>query len=352
MSDLPTVEGGLLDIRGEVCPTSLIRVKKATEELQEGQTITVLTDHLPVVEETVPMFAQRHGLELDVHNHADYPMPQWRLVLRRLRREDPQAPLLRMAHLTKTFAYQGQSHTALDDFTLDLQRGEFLCIVGPSGCGKSTLLRLIAGFERPTSGLLSGHEKGSLPNTVMLFQDLALFPWLTAVQNAAFGLRYHKISNRAREELAMDYLQRVGLGGFEHHRIHQLSGGMRQRVALARALVLDPELLLMDEPFAALDALTKQTLYDDLLGLTRQTDKTVIFITHDVREAVWLADRILVMEPGGKLRATFDLGKTAPRPIGTPESDHWVHQVLPELMEAARVPRPHLPTEAKRGATR
>lgn len=339
----------VLDIRGEVCPTSLVRVKKATEAMEEGGVMVVLTDHLPVVEETVPFFAERHGLTVELQSHVHHPKEEWKLVLRRVKAEGPETPVLRLQNLSKHFTFGGATHTALNNFSLDLKKGEFLVLLGPSGCGKSTLLNLIAGFEKPDAGTLCGPGGGPLPNTVMLFQELGLFPWLSAIDNVAFGLRYHPISKRARLELAQDFLGRVGLSGFENHPIHHLSGGMRQRVALARALVLDPELLLMDEPFAALDALTKQALYDDLLNLTRQTEKAVVFITHDVREAVWLADRILVMRPGGDLQASFDLGRNAPRPIGTDESDHWTHQVLPELTKAANTPRA-FPAQAVRAA--
>lgn len=330
----------VLDIRGEVCPASLVRVKKACESLEEGQKMRVFTDHLPVVEETLPHFAERNGLKVHLLNYQKSPREEWELVIHRVKLDERTEPIINVDGVSKKFAFKGEPFKALDHISLKIHEGEFICLLGPSGCGKSTLLNMLAEFNWPDEGSITGKAGGPLPQRIMIFQELALFPWLNALENVSFGLRYRTMSERARKELAYDYLARVGLKGYEKYRIHHLSGGMRQRVALARALILDPDVLLMDEPFAALDALTKQNLYNDLLSLTGQTGKAVVFITHDVREAVWLADKILVMQPGGKIRAQFDLGKTAPRPIGTDLSDRWIASILPELQAAAEIPKP------------
>ena len=188
--------------------------------------------------------------------------------------------------------------TALEDITLDVRFGEFLALVGPSGCGKSTLLDLLGGLTTPTSGriLLDGRPiEGPARDRGIVFQQYALFPWRTAAQNVEFGLDIAGLKARQRREIARHYLDLVGLTAFADRYPHELSGGMKQRVAIARSLAYDPEVLLMDEPFAALDAQTRETLQGELLRIWRATGKTIIFITHGIDEAVVLGQRVAVM---------------------------------------------------------
>ncbi|MBR1268670.1 ABC transporter ATP-binding protein [Bradyrhizobium sp. AUGA SZCCT0222] len=188
--------------------------------------------------------------------------------------------------------------TALEDITLDVRPGEFLALVGPSGCGKSTLLDLLGGLTAPTSGriLLDGRAiQGPARDRGIVFQQYALFPWRTAVQNVEFGLDIAGFKARERRERALHYLELVGLSAFAERYPHELSGGMKQRVAIARSLAYDPEVLLMDEPFAALDAQTRETLQGELLRIWRTMGKTILFITHGIDEAVVLGQRVAVM---------------------------------------------------------
>jgi ABC-type nitrate/sulfonate/bicarbonate transport system, ATPase component len=190
--------------------------------------------------------------------------------------------------------------TALEDITLDVRFGEFLALVGPSGCGKSTLLDLLGGLTTPTSGriLLDGRPiEGPARDRGIVFQQYALFPWRTAAQNVEFGLDIAGLKARQRREIARHYLDLVGLTAFADRYPHELSGGMKQRVAIARSLAYDPEVLLMDEPFAALDAQTRETMQGELLRIWRATGKTIIFITHGIDEAVVLGQRVAVMTP-------------------------------------------------------
>ena len=221
----------------------------------------------------------------------------------------------------KTFTVKdGATFTALEDITLEVKTGEFMVIVGPSGCGKSTLLDLLGGLSQPTSGrlLLDGTPiVGPGLDRGIVFQQYALFPWRTALGNVEFGLETKGVSARERREIARDYLSLVGLSGFEDRHPHELSGGMKQRVAIARSLAYDPEVLMMDEPFAALDAQTRETLQSELLGIWARSKKTIIFITHGIDEAVYLGQRVAVMtsRPGrikkvievpGELRARHE----------------------------------------------
>ncbi len=180
---------------------------------------------------------------------------------------------------------------ALDDVGIDVARGEFLCLIGASGCGKSTLLNLVAGLDRPTAGSVTV----TVERPTLLFQEAALFPWLTARGNVEVALKLRKVPRRQRRAEAERLLATVRLQGFEHRRPHELSGGMRQRVALARALAQQPQLLLMDEPFGALDAMTRDVLHDELERLWQETGLTVVFVTHNVREAVRLGDRVALL---------------------------------------------------------
>ncbi|MGA7909561.1 MAG: ABC transporter ATP-binding protein [Candidatus Sulfotelmatobacter sp.] len=210
----------------------------------------------------------------------------------------------------------GERLLALDHINLDVAAGEFLCIVGPSGCGKSTLLHLIAGLHQPTSGqiLVDGKPvQGPGTDRILIFQDLGLFPWLTVGENVEFGMKMKGIRKADREEKTRYYLRLVHLAQFKDSYTHQLSGGMRQRVALARALATEPDVLLMDEPFASLDAQTRDLLHDELERIWAETGRTIIFVTHNVREAVRLADRVtlLTFRPG---RVKRELPVELPRP--------------------------------------
>ncbi|MFZ5816387.1 MAG: ABC transporter ATP-binding protein [Bacillota bacterium] len=195
----------------------------------------------------------------------------------------------------------------LNAIHLGVGRGEFAAIVGPSGCGKSTLLRMAAGLEQPDTGLVLHQGRpveGPDPSRMMIFQEHALYPWRTVAENVGFGLELSGTSRAERAERVADVLKRVGLAGFERYYPHQLSGGMRQRAAIARALVVDPEVLLLDEPYGALDAMTRLTMQDELLRLWQGSGKTVLLITHDIEEALYLADRVFVMShrPGRVIR--------------------------------------------------
>jgi len=201
--------------------------------------------------------------------------------------------------------------SALQDIHLDVRQGEFMVIVGPSGCGKSTLLDLLAGLSKPSSGriLLDGKPiEGPNLDRGIVFQQYALFPWKTALANVEFGLEAKGIGRRQRRKIAKEFLELVGLAGFENRYPHELSGGMRQRVAIARSLAYDPDVLLMDEPFAVLDAQTRETLQSELLRIWEATGKTVIFITHGIDEAVYLGQRVAVMTSRpGRIKRIVDI---------------------------------------------
>ncbi|WP_262027910.1 ABC transporter ATP-binding protein [Microvirga sp. Mcv34] len=213
---------------------------------------------------------------------------------------------------------------ALDNVSLTIADGEFVCLVGPSGCGKSTLLDIIAGLTKPDSGHVLADGKtveGPGRERLVMFQESALFPWLDAFGNVMFGLKLRPdLTNAQRKEIAHHFLSLVGLSKFEHAQVHELSGGMKQRVALARALAPDPQVLLMDEPFGALDAMTRDQLYDDIQQIWMESRKTIVFVTHNVREAVCLGDRVVLMSPSpGRIQQIFDIPLPRPRDINSPE---------------------------------
>jgi len=221
--------------------------------------------------------------------------------------------------VTKSYNIRGKKLVVLDDINLDIKEGEFLCIVGPSGCGKTTLLNIIAGLEWGYSGHVL-HKGKPLditgPDRLMIFQDLALFPWLTVEKNVEFGLKLKKVPHNKRRSLTMKYIKMVNLQNFKDCYIHELSGGMKQRVALARAFAMNPEILLMDEPFTALDAQTRDNLHDELQRIWKETGKTIIFVTHNVREAVCLGDRVVVFSSQpARIKATFKINLPRPRHI-------------------------------------
>jgi len=230
-------------------------------------------------------------------------------------------------------AYEGSRRVAaLENIDVTIESGEFVCIIGPSGCGKSTLLSIIAGLEQPTSGAVVA--SGS---RILMFQDGALFPWLSVRENVEFGLRFlDDMSADERRQRAMQLLKLVHLDGFADARIHELSGGMRQRVSLARAIAVDPAVLLLDEPFGALDAMTRSILHTELQEIWAQTKKTIVFVTHNVREAVVLGDRVLVMSPRpGRIVAEHRIDLPRPRVIDSPPVSALARAIGEEVMAHA-----------------
>src|SRR3954468_22092958 len=238
--------------------------------------------------------------------------------------------------VSKTFREGVVETHALDNVSLDVDEGEFVCLVGPSGCGKSTLLNMIAGLDRPDEGSIMADgrmvtEPGR--DRMMMFQESALFPWLDVLGNVLFGLKLKpNLTNKERVEVAKFYLQLVGLERYTHSNIHELSGGMRQRVALARSLAPNPRVLLMDEPFAALDAMTREQLYGDLQEIWQQRKKTIVFVTHNVREAVCLGDRVVLFSPHpGRVREEFRIDLPRPRDFNSMEVAQYSSRITSAL---------------------
>ncbi|WP_019178575.1 ABC transporter ATP-binding protein [Methanomassiliicoccus luminyensis] len=243
--------------------------------------------------------------------------------------------ILTIDNLDKTFPRDGKDMLVLDDFSMDVKEGEFVCILGPSGSGKTTILRLIAGLQAPTSGSMKlrgkeitepGSDRG------MVFQEFALFPWRSVKRNVEFGLEIRGMPAEERTRISKHYIDLVGLTGFENSHPNQLSGGMKQRVGIARALASDPAILLMDEPFGALDAQTRNFMQKELLRIWQETKKTVIFVTHSVDEAVYLADRIVVLtNRPGKVKSVYSIDLSRPRDRSSPEFIELRKTVLDEL---------------------
>ncbi len=232
---------------------------------------------------------------------------------------------LTISMLTKGFSVQGRNLIALKDINLSVTKGEFITIIGPSGCGKSTLLRCVAGFERPTTGFVHVEEQEvNRPgiDRMMVFQGLdQLFPWLTALENVAFALRVTRTTRSVAQSrtLAQEYINLVGLKGYEDFYSHQLSGGMKQRVAIARALSVQPKILLMDEPFGSLDAFTRKALQEELALIWQKTGVTVLFVTHNIEEAIAQGDRIVAMSPQpGRILSVIE--NPLPRPRSSESS--------------------------------
>lgn len=236
---------------------------------------------------------------------------------------DSSQPIIDVRSVTKSFDVAGQPIIALKDASLTIRKGEFITLIGASGCGKSTLLRIIAGFEQPTAGeaLMWGMPiNGPAPLRGMVFQDYALFPWLTVRDNISFGPTSQGWPKPKIRETADRFIEMVGLQRFADAYPHQLSGGMRQRVAIARVLANEAEVVLMDEPFGALDAMTRERLQEELLEIWRATKLTVVFVTHSVEEAIMLADRVVVMTPGpGRIESDSLLDLPRPRDLTSPE---------------------------------
>ena len=250
----------------------------------------------------------------------------------------PRAAKLRLANVSKTFQNGTQTIEALAPLNLEVQEGEYVVFFGPSGCGKSTLLNLIAGFEAPSTGEITLEGKPiTRPgrDRLMMFQEHALFPWLSVIKNVMYGLKNEpqfRFRPRKQREAARSWLRMVHLEEFETALIHELSGGMKQRVALARALAPDPKVLLIDEPFPALDALVRGKLYGDLQDILTRTGKTIISVTHDAREAACLGDRVVVFTPRpGRIKKEIHVGLARPRDINDPKVAEHAGRIMAEL---------------------
>ena len=241
-------------------------------------------------------------------------------------------PAISLRGVSKAFGHGGDAVVALDRVSLEVQKGEMLCVVGASGCGKSTMLNLIAGLDRPTVG-----DVGIQGRPTLMFQEAALFPWLTAADNIAMALRLKGVPRKERAARVEELLERVHLGGHGKQRPHELSGGMRQRVAMARALAQEADVLLMDEPFGALDAMTRDLLHDELERIWVSTGLTVVFVTHNVREACRLGDRIVLLTSRpGRVAAEFPVDLPRPRRIDSAEVATFASGITDRLREEVR----------------
>ena len=249
------------------------------------------------------------------------------------------AAKIRLRHLGKRFRTRAGSFAAIEDISVDIAAGSFFVIVGPSGCGKTTLLRIIAGLEQPSAGSVEVLQRDrTRPVNAMIFQGDSIFPWMTVWHNAAYGLALRGVAKAEIREVVGHYLDRTGLTRFAGAYPHQLSGGMKQRVAIARAFANDPEILLMDEPFSALDEQNKTLLQQELLRIWEEHKKTVVFITHSVDEAVTLGDRIMIMtaQPG-RAKAMIDVPFARPRNVldlrADPRYGALIHRIWGDLRE-------------------
>jgi NitT/TauT family transport system ATP-binding protein len=246
---------------------------------------------------------------------------------------------LQVRNLSKKFKSTGSNNAeyviAIENIDLTISDGEFVSIVGPSGCGKSTLLNILAGLDKPTEGeiILNGHEiDGTGPDRIMVFQENALFPWLKVIENVEFGLKIAGLQKDKRRQIALAYLETMQLTKFADSYVYQLSGGMKQRVALARALVLDPEILLMDEPFASLDSQTRDLLSVELQLIWSRTRKNIIFVTHNIMESVCLGDKVFVFTSRpGKIKREITINHRRPRLTEDDELKPFYRELLGEL---------------------
>ena len=245
--------------------------------------------------------------------------------------------MIQIRGVYKDFAVDGAKVTALNPTDLDVRRGEFVSVIGPSGCGKSTLLRIVAGLETASGGSIEMSDARSNKQRVgFVFQEPVLLPWLTALENIRFPLDTAGVARREADNVAARLLKLVGLSGFENALPRALSGGMRQRVSIARALSYDPLLLLMDEPFGALDLITRDRLNDELLSIWADTQKTVLFVTHSVEEAAYLSDRVIVMSPRpGSIKSVYEVDLARPRGEAT-KLDPAFHHLMANLRRDLR----------------
>ena len=252
------------------------------------------------------------------------------------------APAIDLRGVTKRFTTPtGSLYTALRDLDLQVAPGEFCAIVGPTGCGKSTTLTLVSGLERPSLGSVTVHGKevsGITPGVAFMFQTDAVLPWKTVLDNVALGPRFRGTAKSQAHIAARDWLRRVGLAGFEDRFPHQLSGGMRKRVALAQSLINEPRILLMDEPFSALDVQTRAIMSNELLQLWDLTRPAVVFVTHDLEEAIALADKVVVLTagPGGTVKASFDIDLPRPRLVQEIRFEQHFVDLYHQIWEALR----------------
>lgn len=231
--------------------------------------------------------------------------------------------------------FENSEKATLNEIDLEIESGEFVCIVGASGCGKSTLLNLVAGLEKPTGGkiLLDGEEvSGPGADRTVMFQEHGLFPWLNVIENVKFGMKLAGVPKEEQERKAMHYLEMVHLQDYKDYPIHQVSGGMRQRTALARALTMDSKVLLMDEPFSALDKQTSNRLREELQRIWMETKKTILFITHSVEEAVYLGDRVVALSPDtGRIASIITIDIPRPRHVYSPEFVELRHKIMEQV---------------------
>ncbi|MEQ8196963.1 MAG: ABC transporter ATP-binding protein [Clostridiaceae bacterium] len=244
---------------------------------------------------------------------------------------------LKIESVSKKFISKNKETHTLQDINLSFNKGEFICLLGPSGCGKSTLLNIISGLEKPTEGKVFLNDKEVTDvgvDRAVMFQESALFPWLKVIDNVEFGMKIAGVPRKERREKALKYIKMVHLSKFQNSYIHELSGGMRQRVALARALTLDSQVLLMDEPFSALDSQTKTILRLELQKIWWETKKTIVFVTHNVEEAVLLGDRVIVMGANpGKVMKDFRIQLGRPREEGSMDVAKTVGEIMSVLKE-------------------
>ncbi len=246
-------------------------------------------------------------------------------------------------NLNKTFYANNAKVSALQNINISIREGEFFCIVGPSGCGKTTLLRILAGLETATNGevrIMSNDP--NRPTNSMVFQEQSVFPWLTVLENVAYGLKLRKIPPKIRNEIASNFIHMIGLTKFKHAYPHQLSGGMKQRVSVARAFANDPEILLMDEPFGALDEQNRMILQQELLKIWETNNKTTIFITHSIDEALCLGDRVMIMTAHpGRVKSVVSIDLSRPRQLSDirmlPHYNELFQAIWNSLREEVRV---------------
>ncbi len=246
--------------------------------------------------------------------------------------------IISVNNVSVLYTSKNQKTKALEDVTFEVKEGEFICLVGSSGCGKSTLLNLIAGLDFPTEGQVLFKDKPITepsPERVLILQEAALFPWLTVLDNVLFGLKLKgELTSKEQLDIAMGYLELVGLTKFKSANIHQLSGGMKSRLALIRGLAVNPQVLLMDEPFAAIDALTREQIYEDIQWIWQKHKKTIVFVTHNVHEAVCLGDRVILFSPSpGKNRAEFNITLPRSRDIRSLEVAQYSQEIIAQLRQ-------------------
>jgi len=324
----------LVDLRGAICPHPLNVIRDTVNGLNDKEVLQAICDHEPTAKENVPRFSARRGYPFWIIEQNGL----WQIFIQKIEKAQPR---LQVVNVSKAFKTSDGNFTALNEVDLTIHQGEFVCLLGPSGCGKSTLLNLIAGLDKPTIGEIwsnGNRVTGPSSDSVVVFQEGALFPWLSVIQNVEFGLKILKVENKLRRTLALDYLKLVGLDEkFHNSFVHQLSGGMKQRVAIARALAMEPSVLLMDEPFAALDVYTRETLQEELQNIWSESHKTIVFVTHNVQEAVLLGDRVIVFGKNpGRIKSEYEIDIARPRKADHPEvflNTKWITNDLREEIE-------------------